>query len=54
MDWAVYNMILFNILQNAIKYNVQNGKIKILLRLKSCNSKRSSNSDNTRNEVREL
>ena len=31
IDWAVYNMILFNILQNAIKYNVANGKITIEL-----------------------
>ena len=32
-DWAVYNMILFNIIQNAIKYNVANGKITIELDL---------------------
>ena len=32
-DWRLYQMILFNILQNSIKYNRQNGQIQINLSL---------------------
>ena len=28
-DWNLYKLALFNVLQNAIKYNKINGKIKI-------------------------
>ena len=30
-DWSTYKEILFHILQNAIKFNSENGKIKILV-----------------------
>jgi len=30
-DWSTYKEILFHILQNAIKFNCENGKIKILV-----------------------
>lgn len=28
-DWAMYQLILFNIMQNAIKYNRNHGKIVV-------------------------
>ena len=28
-DWNIYTLILFNIIQNAVKYNNQNGKIEV-------------------------
>lgn len=30
-DWEIYQSIVFNITQNAIKYNLQNGKVDINL-----------------------
>lgn len=30
-DWAMYQLILFNIMQNAIKYNRNHGKIVVQL-----------------------
>ena len=28
-DWEIYQLIVFNIIQNALKYNVQDGKVNI-------------------------
>jgi signal transduction histidine kinase len=41
-DWSRFELILFNIIQNAVKFNVFNGEIVILLRClpqKPCNDK---------------
>ena len=32
MDWVKYQLILFNIIQNAVKYNNKNGVILIELK----------------------
>lgn len=37
-DWRIYQMVLFNVFQNAVKYNCQNGKIDIELSLNRCQS----------------
>ena len=34
-DWNNYKLILFNVIQNAVKYNSENGTILILLSLKN-------------------
>ena len=33
-DWKCYELMLFNIIQNALKYNVIEGDILILIRVK--------------------
>ena len=35
-DWTKYKLILFNIIQNSIKYNIFNGKIIINLKVLGC------------------
>ena len=37
-DWRIYQIVLFNVFQNAVKYNSQNGKIDIELIFKQCPS----------------
>jgi len=32
-DWKIYKLILFNVVQNAVKYNENKGKIIIDLKL---------------------
>ena len=32
-DWKLYKLILFNIIQNAVKYNKNEGKILIINRI---------------------
>jgi signal transduction histidine kinase len=32
-DWSVYELILFNILQNAIKFNQKSGDVVVVLRI---------------------
>ena len=32
-DWNMYNAIIFNLVQNAIKFNNQNGQVRISLDL---------------------
>mmetsp|Transcript_10538 Transcript_10538/g.16121 ORF Transcript_10538/g.16121 Transcript_10538/m.16121 type:complete len:114 (+) Transcript_10538:795-1136(+) len=32
MDWTLYKQILFNLVQNAVKYNSKHGDLVILLR----------------------
>jgi signal transduction histidine kinase len=38
-DWKCYELILFNLIQNAIKYNKPNGDIAIVHNLKPLNKK---------------
>ncbi len=35
LDWKIYELILFNIIQNSIKYNKENGEILIICSCKS-------------------
>ena len=32
-DWKLYELILFNVVQNAVKYNVQEGDIVIAVKV---------------------
>ena len=32
-DWRLYQLVIFNIMQNAVKYNRKNGLIKVQLNL---------------------
>lgn len=36
-DWTLYKLIVFNLLQNSVKYNIKNGYILIDLSLKKIN-----------------
>ena len=38
-DWAKFELIMFGIVQNAIKYNSENGKVVVLLRVSSIGGK---------------
>lgn len=40
LDWQKYEFILFNIMQNAIKYNIFLGKIVVMLKCERVNEER--------------
>jgi hypothetical protein len=36
-DWGLYKLIIFNLFQNSVKYNLKDGHITIELSLKTVN-----------------
>lgn len=50
VDWKRYELVLYNLIQNAIKFNKNQGDIIIVFALKLCNFENVPNWQNFYNE----